>query len=63
MKLNERQQAMIASYARTVLAAVLAVASTGNYALDDLGKAALVALLPPLMRWANTNDKAFGRGA
>jgi hypothetical protein len=63
MKLNERQQAMIASYARTVLAAVLAVASTGNYAPDDLGKAALVALLPPLMRWANTNDKAFGRGA
>lgn len=63
MKLNDRQKAMLASYGRTVLAAVLAVASTGNYALDDLGKAALVALLPPLMRWANTNDKAFGRGA
>jgi hypothetical protein len=63
MYLNDRQKAMLASYARTVLAAVLAVASTGNYALDDLGKAALVALLPPLMRWANTNDKAFGRGA
>jgi len=63
MKLNDRQKAMLASYGRTVIAAVLAVASTGNYALDDLGKAALVALLPPLMRWANTNDKAFGRGA
>jgi len=63
MKLNERQQAMLASYARSVLAAVLAVASTGNYAPDDLLKAAAAAAIPPLLRWANTNDTAFGRGA
>jgi hypothetical protein len=63
MKLNERQQAMLASYGRTVLAAVLAVASTGNYQPDDLGKAALAAALPPLLRWANKNDTSFGRGA
>lgn len=63
MRLSDRQKAVLASYARSVLAAVLAVAATGNYAPDDLGKAALAAALPPLLRWANSNDKAFGRGA
>jgi hypothetical protein len=41
---------------------MIAVASTGNYAPDDLVKAAVAALLPPLMRWANPKDAAFGRG-
>ena len=61
MKLNCKHQAMLASYGRSVLAAVLAVVATGNYAPDDLGKAALAAALPPLLRWANKNDTAFGR--
>lgn len=63
MKLSAAQQAALTSYARSVVAAVIAVASTGNYAADDLGKAALAALLPPLMRWANPKDAAFGRGS
>lgn len=54
---------MISSYLRSVIAAVVAVASTGNYAPEDLGKAALAALLPPLMRWANSKDPSFGRGS
>ena len=60
--LTPQQKAALTSYARSVVAAVIAVASTGNYAPDDLGKAALAALLPPLMRWANPKDAAFGRG-
>jgi len=63
MQINDRQKAMFASYLRSVIASVLAVASTGNYAPDDLLKAAAAAALPPLMRWANSNDQAFGRGA
>ncbi len=63
MKLSTSQQAALTSYARSVIAAVIAVASTGNYAPDDLGKAAVAALLPPLMRWANPKDVAFGRGS
>jgi hypothetical protein len=61
MKLSKKQQAAIQSYARSVLAAVGAVVATGNYNPEDLAKAAVVAVLPPLMRWANPNDKAFGR--
>jgi hypothetical protein len=61
--LTPTQKAALLSYSRSVLAAVLAVASTGNYAPDDLVKAAVAALVPPLMRWANPRDVAFGRGS
>lgn len=61
--MSEQHKAMLASYARSVLAAVLAVAATGNYAPDDLLKAALAAALPPLLRWANPSDTAFGRNS
>jgi hypothetical protein len=61
MKLSKKQQAAIQSYARSVLAAVGAVVATGNFDPEDILKAAVVAVLPPLMRWANPNDKAFGR--
>jgi hypothetical protein len=61
--LTRQQKAALASYLRSALAAVLAVVATGNYAPDDIGKAALAALLPPLIRWANPKDGAFGRGS
>ena len=61
--LTATQKAALASYLRSVLAAVLAVAATGNYAPEDIGKAAVAAVLPPLIRWANPKDTAFGRGA
>lgn len=63
MKLNDETKRLLGSYARSVLAAVLAVASTGNYAPDDLLKAAIAAALPPALRYLNVNDTAFGRGA
>ena len=56
-------KALACSYGRAVIAAVLAVYMTGNTEPGDLGKAAVAALLPPLMRWANPGDKAFGRGS
>ena len=59
--MNVKTKAMIASYLRSAIAAVLAVVSTGNYSPDDLAKAGVAALLPPIMRWANSKDPAFGR--
>jgi len=59
--MNQRTKALVASYLRSVLAAVLAVASTGNYDPDDLLKAAVAAIIPPLLRWVNANDPSFGR--
>ena len=60
--MNAQTKAMLASYARSVIAAVAAVASTGNTDPQDLGKAAVAALLPVVMRWANPKDPAYGRG-
>lgn len=60
-KLSKKQKAAIQSYARSVLAAVGAVVASGNFDLQDIAKAAVVAVLPPVLRWANPNDKAFGR--
>lgn len=62
MKITQQQKSALQSYARSIIAAVVAVAATGNYAPDDLGKAALAALIPPILRWANPNDASFGRG-
>ena len=60
--MSTQTKAMLASYARSVIAAVAAVAATGNTNPDDLAKAAVAALLPVLMRWANPKDPAYGRG-
>lgn len=61
MKLSKKQQAAVQSYARSVLAAVAAVVATGNWNSEDILKAAVIAVLPPVLRWVNPNDKAFGR--
>lgn len=61
MKISKQQKLALESYARSVLGAVVAVAATGNYAPDDLGKAAVAALIPPVLRWVNSSDPAFGR--
>ena len=63
MKLSTQHKAALASYARSVIGAVAAVIATGNTSPEDLAKAAVAALLPPLIRWANPKDPSFGRGA
>ena len=60
---EQRQKALLASYARSALGAIVAVMATGNYGVEDLLKAAVAAVLPPVIRWLNPKDSAFGRGA
>jgi hypothetical protein len=61
--MSKETKAMLASYARSVIAAVAAVVATGNTDPQDLAKAAAAALLPVIMRWANPNDQVYGRGS
>jgi hypothetical protein len=61
-KITNKDKALLASYGRSVLAAVVAVYSTGNTNPEDLFKAGLAALLPVLIRYVNPKDSAFGRG-
>jgi hypothetical protein len=59
--MNKQTKAMLASYARSAIAAAVAVYSTGNTDPQDWLKAAVAALIPVVMRWANPNDPAYGR--
>lgn len=59
--MSKQTKAMLASYARSAIAAAVAVYSTGNTDPQDWAKAAVAALIPVVMRWANPNDPAYGR--
>jgi hypothetical protein len=61
--MNAKLRAMFASYARSVVGAVVAVYMTGSTTPSDYAKAAVAALIPPIMRWVNPKDPAYGRTA
>jgi len=63
VKLSKTQQQALLSYLRAAVAAVVAVIATLDYTLEDLAKAFIAALIPPVLRWINPNDPAFGRGS
>jgi hypothetical protein len=52
---------MLASYARSFIAASLAVYMAGVTDPKAILSAGLAAVLPVLMRWLNPNDKVYGR--
>jgi hypothetical protein len=52
---------MLASYARSFIAASLAVYMAGVTDPKAIVSAGLAAILPVLMRWLNPNDKVYGR--
>jgi len=58
--MNE-MKAMAASWARSFLAAGIAVYMAGVTNPADIAKAGLAALLPVVLRYLNPNDAAFGK--
>lgn len=60
--MNAKDKAMLGSYARSFLSAALALYLAGETDPEKLLAAGLAAVLPPLLRWLNPNDQAFGRG-
>ena len=61
--MKDKDKAMLASYARSLIGALVAVYSTGTTNPSDYGKGAVAAIIPPLMRWVNKKDAGFGRTA
>jgi len=59
--MKKQLELMAASYGRSVVGAVVAVYLTGATNPTDYLKAGVAALIPPIMRWANPNDTAYGR--
>ena len=61
LKITTKDKAMLASYVRSLVGALVAVYSTGATNPTDYAKGAVAALIPPIMRWVNKKDEAFGR--
>ena len=57
----DQAKSMLASWARSSVAGMLAVYMTGNTNLKDLAMGLVAGLVPMLARWANPNDAGFGR--
>ena len=53
-------KAMAASWARSFLAASLALYMAGETDPKTLGMAGVAAVIPVIIRWLNPNDSAFG---
>lgn len=58
--LNKNNKAMLASYGRSVLGAVIALYMAGVTDPKDLWTALVAALAPVALRAINPKDKAFG---
>ena len=63
MKLSESHKQVLMSYGRSVLATVITAYLAGATSFSDLAAAFAAAALPPIMRWLNPNDAAFGTGS
>lgn len=56
-------RALLASYGRSMLSAVVALAMTGNTDPAALLAAAIGAVCPTALRYFNPKDARFGRGS
>lgn len=61
LKLSAELKPMLASYARSFIAASLAVYMAGVTDPKAILSAGLAAVVPVLMRWLNPNDQVYGR--
>jgi hypothetical protein len=61
--MNAKHQAMLASYGRAAIVAIITTVSMGKTDPRDLLIASAIAVLPPLLRAMNPKDGAFGAGA
>jgi hypothetical protein len=61
--LKDKDKALLASYGRSMLAAVVALAVTGNTDPSALLAAAIGAVCPTALRYFNPKDMKFGRGS
>jgi len=59
--LSASNKAMAASWARSFLAAAVAVYMSGNQDPKAIAGAGVAAILPVVLRFLNPNDLAFGR--
>lgn len=58
-----KNKEMIYSYVRVAVATVMTLVLAGETEPKKFVAAVVAATFPPIVRWLNPNDSAFGRGA
>lgn len=61
LTIKQEHKAAFASYVRAGVATVLTVVLAGETSPKALWAAVVAAFVPPVVRWLNPEDKAFGR--
>lgn len=61
--MTAKDKAILGSYARSFLTGAITLYLAGETDPGKLLAAGIAAVLPPLLRWLNPNDQAFGRGS
>ena len=61
--MNKRAQAVLATYLRAAIAAILALYLAGETDPKKLGAAVLAAVAGPVLKWLDPNATEFGRGS
>ena len=61
--MSDQDKAIFGSYARSFLTGALTLYMAGETEPKKLLAAGIAAVLPPMLRWLNPNDRAFGRGS
>jgi uncharacterized membrane protein YgaE (UPF0421/DUF939 family) len=63
MKINAKTQAVLATYLRAGIAAVIALYLAGETDPKKLSMAAIAAVAGPVLKWLDPKSTEFGRGA
>lgn len=63
MAISNKTRAIIASYVRVAVATVMTLVLAGETEPKKFVAAVVAATFPPIIRWLNPNDSAYGRGS
>lgn len=61
--MTDKDKAILGSYARSFLTGTITLYMAGETDPRKLLAAGIAAVVPPILRWLNPNDTAFGRGS
>lgn len=63
MVISEETKAVLASYLRVAIATVMTLILAGETEPKKFVAAVVAATFPPIIRWLNPKDSAYGRGS
>jgi hypothetical protein len=63
MVIDKKTKAVLASYLRVAIATVMTLILAGESEPKKFVAAVVAATFPPIIRWLNPKDSAYGRGS